>query len=52
MGLGQAADALVALLGGKGPKARSGALLLASVLLAHRPKLPNVILDRGPGSGE
>lgn len=51
MGLGQAADALVALFGGRGSKARSGALLLASVLLANRPKLPNVILDREPGDG-
>lgn len=44
MGLGQAADSLLALFGAKGPKARRGALLLGAVLLAHKPKMPNVIL--------
>jgi hypothetical protein len=48
MGLDQAAHSLLALFGASGKKARAGALLLGSVLLAHRPKLPNVILVEKP----
>lgn len=35
----------MALFGATGRKARLGALLVASVLSAHRPMLPNVVLD-------
>lgn len=43
--LPEAAEGLIALFGASGRKARTGALLLAAVLTAHLPKLPNVILD-------
>lgn len=45
MSLAAAAEGLMALFGATGPKARLGALLLGAVLLAHRPELPNVVLD-------
>jgi hypothetical protein len=45
MGLSEAADALQALFGGQGDKARRGALLLASVALAYRGHVPRVVVD-------
>jgi hypothetical protein len=45
MRLAVAADGLMELFGGRGQRARRGALLLAAALLANRPELPHVILD-------
>jgi hypothetical protein len=50
MGLSEAADAIHALfVGERGDKARRGALLIASVALAHRGAVPRIVLDEVPG---
>ncbi len=45
MSLLEAQDGLMALFGAKGAKAEKGALLLASVLWANRPELPELVVD-------
>jgi len=45
MGLLDAADSLMVLFGATSPKARPAALLLGAALLAHRPDLPEIVLD-------
>jgi hypothetical protein len=49
MGLLDAAESVLALFGATSPKARPAALLLAAVLLDHRPKLPEIVLDLDEG---
>lgn len=45
MTVADATESLMVLLGGKGDKARRGALLLATVLCSHLPELPQVVVD-------
>ncbi len=51
MGLGRAADGLMSLFGATGPRARAGALLLAAVLISHRPDIAELVLDDGGSNG-
>jgi hypothetical protein len=46
MDLLEAQEAILALFGASGEKAERGALLLGSVLLAHRPNLPRLVVDQ------
>lgn len=45
MRVADAADGLMALFGATGTRARRGALLVATVLCAHMPELPTVVVD-------
>jgi hypothetical protein len=52
MGLLSAADAIYDLFGRpRHPSAFNGALLLGAVLLAHRPELPEIVIDEVSGDG-